>query len=441
MQRRYQRLVMSQVSRVDAVAAGVRALPGLGESFAAVQAAWRFYGNERVSLPQLAKPLLECVRTRIARECDNVVLVALDWSGLHFGDHTSKADRVELFHNADLGYELLTALTLSERSGLPLGPVALDLRAAGGVYSTRHRGTMPVVSQLDVLSPLMAHVSGLHLGRPAVFIIDREADSVGHYRQWDQDHRRFIVRANDAPRVMWEGQERPLKKVADTLAHRGILRRVRQFVYQGRQVRQYVGQSQVVIERAARPRHRKILGRELHETLPGPPLPLRLVVSEIRDMKGQVLACWLLLTNLPEAQASASTVALWYYWRWQIESYHKLLKGSGLHLEHWQQQSAGALARRLCVAAMAVTLVWQLAKAPESSAMQFRELLVRLSGRQIKRGVGQPRFTVPALLAGLGVLVPMLCLLEQYPLEQLRKLASQTLPFPLPHRTPPPSAP
>ena len=64
--------------------------------------------------------------------------------------------------------------------------------------------------------------------------------------------------------------------------------------------------------------------------IPGPPLPLRLVVAEVRDLKGRVLARWLLLTNVPAELADAATVARWYYFRWRIESLHKLLKSRRL---------------------------------------------------------------------------------------------------------------
>ena len=64
--------------------------------------------------------------------------------------------------------------------------------------------------------------------------------------------------------------------------------------------------------------------------IPGPPLPLRLVVTEVRDLKGRVLARWLLLTNVPAALADAATIARWYYFRWRIESLHKLLKSGRL---------------------------------------------------------------------------------------------------------------
>jgi hypothetical protein len=40
----------------------------------------------------------------------------------------------------------------------------------------------------------------------------------------------------------------------------------------------------------------------------------------------------------------ADTLALWYYWRWQIECFFKLLKTQGLHLEDWQQESGLAIA-------------------------------------------------------------------------------------------------
>jgi hypothetical protein len=157
---------------------------------------------------------------------------------------------------------------------------------------------------------------------------------------------------------------------------------------------------------------------------------LRLVVSEVRDERtGKVLATWLLLTNLPR-ELDAATVALWYYWRWRIESYHKLLKGAGQQAESWQQESAGALARRLAVASMAAVVVWNLARDDRPQAARLRGLLVRLSGRQMKRvkGHGVVPFTEPALMAGLGVLLPMLELLRHADPHDLRALVEDALP-------------
>jgi hypothetical protein len=55
-------------------------------------------------------------------------------------------------------------------------------------------------------------------------------------------------------------------------------------------------------------------------------------------------------------------------------------------------------------------------------------VLVRLSRRQINRCRDPQGFTLPALLAGLGVLLPMLLLLEQYSPDQLRQMVHAVLP-------------
>ena len=84
--------------------------------------------------------------------------------------------------------------------------------------------------------------------------------------------------------------------------------------------------------------------------------------------------------------------------------------------------------KRLLIAAMSTLIVWRLASETSEQAEQMRNLLVRLSGRQMKRGKGQRTFTEPALLAGLGVLLPMLFLLQTQDLAQLQRLAQITLP-------------
>src|SRR5688500_18745641 len=170
---------------------------------AAAQAAWRFYTNGRVTLPQLAGPLVERARQGARAACDAYALVVMDWSPLHYGGHGSKLDRVKLAHGKDLGYNLLTALLVSDRDGSPVAPLCLELDSADGVYSTRSARLLPTPSRLDGLGPVIAHVTGLLTGLPAgtggrlpacpaadpadaadpagrvpVFVIDREADSV-----------------------------------------------------------------------------------------------------------------------------------------------------------------------------------------------------------------------------------------------------------------------
>jgi hypothetical protein len=424
--------VVSHLSAAQSVAAGLRPPPdpAARDPFAATQAAWRFYANPHVALPQLIGPPLACAAAGVARDCDAYALVALDWCPLHFGGHASKADRVPLAHAKDLGYELLTALAVGDRDGSPIAPLCLELRAADGVHSTRSGRLLPARSSLDALAPVMGHVAGRPGlgGRTPVFIIDREADSVGHYRRWDKETRLFVVRADDRPRVVHddddgegddgeadeggeggegdegEGEQLPLGEVADRLKRRrggGAFVEVtgRDVWFRGTPARQFVAETTVVLRRPART-HRvdKRSGRARHRNVRGRPITPRLVVSEIREPAagGAVLARWLLLTNLAASAVAAATVAPWYYWRWRIESYHKLLKGAGQQVEQWQQETAAAPARRLLVAAMACAVVWRLARDDRPQAAAMRDVLVRLSGRQMRRGKAARGFTEPA---------------------------------------------
>ena len=190
----------------------------------------------------------------------------------------------------------------------------------------------------------------------------------------------------------------------------------RPVVYHGHAAQQYLAHQPVTL---TRPYIRDRQGKR--EVIAGPPVTVRLVISQVRSEAGVVLACWYLLSNVPD-DVPASTLALWYYWRWQIECYHKLLKKAGWHLEEWQQESASALVKRLAVVAMASALVWaiQHCRAPEIDPLRCE--LIRLSGRQMKRT--QP-VTAPALLAGLGTLLSAVELLERYTPDELKRLARQ----------------
>jgi len=420
LQRRYETLVRQHLATTSDLAAGLRALPETQGSFAAAQAAWRFYRNSRVRLPALAQPLLAHARSASASDCQDYVLNVPDWSVLGYGQHPSKTDRLPLNTKKPAGYELAAGVLLSDQTGAPLAPAYHELSDAQGVLSTRSERRLVERAHLDALSTRLAYVERLDLGKPVVHIIDAEGDSVGHLRRWAAKKQRFLTRGEEIRWVLWQGQECQVATLLPQLPRRYA----RAVEYKGRPAQQYVTETQVTLHRPARI-HRIVNGRHVHRTRKGKPLELRLVVSEIRAADGTVLARWLLWTNVRGVRAE--TIALWYYWRWEIESYFKLLKRAGQHVEQWQQTCAKAIARRLLVAALACVVVWSLARSQAPKAAEARQLLVRLSGRLMKRGV---EFTEPALLAGTWVLLAMLDTLEEYTPAQLRRLAAQFLPLP-----------
>lgn len=406
---------------LNATTSGLSALPGTAQPFACTQALWRFLRHPNVTLPALIEPIRETARPRLARAEIHVGLVIHDWSMLHLGRHTTNRDRFQRTHAADLGYELGSALLVEPDRGTPLGPMELRLRSARKVHTTRLGGAPVHSSHLDEVVEVMEAARGWGLERPLVHIIDREVDSVWHDRLWHALGYWFLVRADAQRVVRWDGQALPLSAIAAAVGVAGGFTDTGQNVTLSdrRTGRLQIAETAVVLDR---PAQRTIAGRK--RTIRGVPLRLRLVLARIVAADGRVLAEWLLLTNVP-ALFGAATIVQWYYWRWRIESYHKLLKSAGQQVERWQQETGERLAKRLVLVSMACLTVWALMQDESAAAAALRGVLVRLSGRQMKWGVES---TAPALLAGLEKLLAVLDLLEHYDPQELRRLVRSALP-------------
>ncbi len=323
----------------------------LAASFA--QKLWRFTRNDRVKYPALMTPLLHFARTATAARPNRVHLVVHDWSTLAFGSHPSKKDRKRLTHDHDRGYDLHLALLVDAADGAAIAPVDVTLTTADAVLSTRAGGIADQPpSHVGQLLPAMAAVAALNLSARLVHVIDREADSVGHWRQWDPTHR-VLVRADDRL-VRWNGQPAKLSTIHAAMRNRGEFRDGGASKYRGKKARLFVAETAVVLHRPAKT---TVDGTPVEVT--GRPLTLRLVLTEVRDADGKVLATWWLLTNAPADWGTSADVARWYYFRWRIESTFKLLKSAGWDVEEWRQRTGAGLLRKLLVALGCCVQVWR----------------------------------------------------------------------------------
>jgi hypothetical protein len=425
LQDRYEQLVQEHSGHAHATATGPRLLPDDNTPQAGAMAAWRFFNNERLTFPGLAQPLIQSGCDGADRYCRNFALIDIDWSKLHYEHHPSKTDRTQIGRATEIGYKLLTALLINDQDGQPLAPLCQELQTSEGVLSSRFEEPQTYGTALDELAPLMQYICDLPLGKRPVFIIDEEGDSIYHWRQWQASNFLFLARGDDDRKVRLgskDGEELLLPAVAERLQKQKAFRRVRKVDYEGRRVWQYVAEAAVVITRPAW-LQREVNGERKRLVRPGVPLPLRLVVTELRDKDGNVLERWYLLTNVP-SEVSAATVALWYYWRWKIETYHKLLKSAGQQIEHWQQENGRALLRRLQVASMACVLAWRLGNSQAPQAAEARKVVMRLSGRQVEHGKD---YTLEGLLAGVWVLLAMVALMERLPAKQIQEMAAFVL--------------
>jgi Transposase DDE domain len=431
--------VSEHAHAVSAAVTGLSALPGAAQPFAAARAMTRFLNHDDILFHALIEPAQDAVRSELARRTGRFVLIVHDWCMFNFHRHTSKRDRYIRSHDTDSGYELGTALAVDAEDGRPLGPMEFRLRTATGMLSTRVGGASLPPGHVDELDDVMATAAGWRLGRTSVHVIDREADSVGHYRRWHAAGHRFLVRADRERLVLHQGRECALGEVIGDLASsfaalRDVQGRPETVTIRAGTGTVHVAETEVVLHRPARryTGERTARGSKKQVEIPGPPLPLRLVVTRVIDEAGVVLAEWWLLTNLTAEEVDAATIGRWYSRRWAVESYHKLLKSSGMNAEAWQQESGEAFLRRLCVASMACLTVWHLQRDESLAAARLRTVLVRLSGRQMKPKVES---TAPALLAGLERLLAIDDLMQVEDLDEILDLARRQLPRLFPDRS------
>ncbi len=405
---------------VTPLAAGVKALCDGVQSFAHTQAMWRFLANERVTLPQLAAPLIAATREGVGLSCDAYALCVHDWSHLAYRRHSSKRDTKKLSHHKDVGYDLATSLMVSDRTGTPIAAPLHNLVTREGIWTSREPGLRrQALPHLDELTESIQWLEAQNFGKKLVHIIDRESDSVAHWRHWSASGYRWLSRVKGGSRFTYEGREVSATAIAGNLS----FAYAREVVIGGRKARQFVAEAPVQVTRKARPKRKNAKGKR-GSPVPGEAIGARLIVSRVEDEHGKLLATWYLLSNV-DAAVPAERLALWYYWRWNIESFFKLMKQAGHHLESWEQETGLAIFKRLLIAVAACVNVWHLMHSATPQAQKTCAFLVRLSGRQMKR---RCPVTASALLDGLFKFLNLLKTLETYSLHELQTFANTALP-------------
>lgn len=406
---RHEKLVRSHMQVGHELAAGVKSSLKGDIAFSQTQAAWRFFNNENCTLEALSLPLLSAARELSEQECSEYLLLPHDWSHLGFNRHERKKDTFNTFKKC-IGYELHSTLAISDKHGGPLAPVVLNLKTKNQTYSNYGKG-LHGLTHLEELSNRITWIEAQGFSKKLVHMVDREGDSVALFRAIRD--RNWLIRVNRNNYAESGAGYRKIEEIGKDL----VFSLTRDIQYKGKRAQQLIGEAEVTITRAAKPKRKGADG--MRRTVAGEPVRVRLIVSRVVDGKGAELATWYLLSNLFEV--AAATLALWYYWRWSIETFFKLLKTAGMQLESWQQTTGIAVARRLLVASMACVWVWRIAHAKGTEAGELRQVLVRLSGRQMK---WKKEFTCTAMCAGLWVLLSALDLLESHGIDKIRSLVS-----------------
>lgn len=340
LERRLEKIAKAVATRCD------QSLPDAMGDSAALEATYRFLGNERVSAEEILRPHRACTRQR-CKEAGRV-LALFDTSELRFAGDREQLGRLQHGGRGMLAHVGLAVSADGRRD--PLGVLHLEtvLRpmekrnrksAAGQADNERmrwHRAVQAVFKDVP----------------DAICVMDREADVFDLAFEMSQRKQRFIVRAAQN-RATDEG---PLWDLLDDMEH--VSTRVVKLAARAERMR-----KAEKARHAARSQHtatlelrvRAVVVRQPRAILsskknPARSLTLHLVhVIERDPPNGEKPVEWKLLTNLEvSSPEEVGFVVDSYCTRWVIEEFFKALK-SGCALEKRQLESVAAITNMLAI--------------------------------------------------------------------------------------------
>lgn len=303
----------------------------LGDS--ELEAAYRFFGNDRVSTRSILGPHLEATRKRIGKgRC----IVAHDTTTLSF---RSGGNRRGLGLGSK-GNQVLHAHV----------SLAIDeLKNPHGVLGLKTYQGRAATEQSDRWLQQACRVEDELHGGDVIHVMDREADSAKLLSVFQQQGRHFVVRAGH-DRVLW-GEKGATTKLYDVLPSKVLARRE--------------------VELAPRPPHRRGLkAKQVHPTRTGRTTTLCMAacrhsipaakgdsstrfevnvvhVWEDSPPSGEPPVRWVLLTSEPvDSEEQILEIVDCYRARWVIEEFFKALK-SGCAIEKRQLESRESLENAL----------------------------------------------------------------------------------------------
>src|SRR5579864_1666705 len=133
--RRNQRALSIVESLLQGHMSATHGTQGVGHSspFAHTMASFRFFDNDKLTLPALYAPCLTGLAQQVApgERC----FIVHDFSPVDYSQHQAKEDLTQVGNERGYGYDLYTGLVLTAQ-GMPLGPVVQELRTTQGCLSS-----------------------------------------------------------------------------------------------------------------------------------------------------------------------------------------------------------------------------------------------------------------------------------------------------------------
>ena len=363
-----------------------------GESFpkalddAELEAAYRFFGNEKITAQRILAPHLRQTARRAAARRD--VLVVHDTTQFEFGGDSKREGLGRLIRPGQGFFGHFALATSADGEREPLGLLGLEtiFRHEPAIARKKRRASDNRGESTRWLRSIESASSLLPEGVRPIHVMDREADSYAILSALVDSASAFVIRSFQ-DRVLADDEAR-LREVA-----RSAKRRL---------------QREVPLSR------RRVIEGPIPKTsdakaAKSATLKLNVVyVNERKPPAGEPPVEWFLLTNLPASTPEEVGFAVdCYRGRWTIEEYFKALK-TGCQYEKRQLESAHSLLNALAVFA---PIAWRLLllrhlgrhgpDRPATDALTTRQLDVL---RAIARRPMPPRPTVADAMLAVAAL-------------------------------------
>ena len=343
-------------------------IPEACGSWAATQAAYRFFGNDAVVPDTLREAMAQATAARAQGR--PVILAVQDRTSLDYTSHTDTSGLGPLENPQHRGLFAHSTLAVDPEGGVPLGVVGQQVwaRESQRVGKRHQRKEVPIEAKESQrwLVGLQETHARLSVVARVVTVADREADIYELFALAYHLPGEWLIRARHDRRVAGELAHLVATVEAAPVCARTLVELVRTNKREARLATLEVRRAQVTLlppRRAVKViQHWWAQHPQTAHLAPASLEPLTVGVVLAREVDAPADAEpveWLLLTSLPVATTEDALLCISYYrLRWLVERYHFVLK-SGCLLERLQLESAERLQRALAVySEVAWRLLW-----------------------------------------------------------------------------------
>jgi hypothetical protein len=371
------------------------------------KAAYRLFSNEKCTADEIRRAHLEATLKRVAKH--RRVLIIQDTTTFNFNNHSSTEGLGAIGQRASVrqqsqGLWMHTALAVvphtssSERDGVPLGIVHQKIWARANEKKKRKPTGLPIESKESYkwIESLEHTIAAIPSKTEAITVCDREGDIYEFLHFAQLMGAQFLVRNNADrrlwPHVKWDPQVdgrsgvKPGNTLRNHLSQEPCIKTLKVKVprkaglYPERLATVEVRYGKVELDRPTWPAELTAITQPMDPVAVhaiwvkeiNPPKeitnpdPETLQAQRAKSPRRRKMAKgenplapleWLLLTNV-ETKSIADVLerVRWYEQRWQIESYHKVIK-SGCAVERCRLQNADRLEKYI---ALSTVIAWRI---------------------------------------------------------------------------------